>query len=376
MTTQPVGNTTNKAIIVGRLGTVRGRNNKGKRVETTVNTARTSLGGTLDRFSVQLVSPFGEPYSMDLQVAKNANGVELLETLEEGSLVAVEGILRLVASYDARYARDETDKGRQVRDLQMEVTAVRVPTAEEPEGVTAVWLEGTVIEPPRLLRHPEQPTIQMAASIIELYIESEASARPGYPGLRRVSRQRIEVPFVVSTADEFAGLLLRPGNRVRVEGELTRLIETQFGAAVRDTIQAATKEWEEKKATLESEEQQRFELRRHRRRVRQLTEQARTKVVVSYAEAAGDDVVAITVDEARDLRRDYDKKRRERRSTAVARAATQARASRIGGEQPAPSEPAEPRRPRRRSVEPVVIGEMAEPAAVASEYTNGVTAEA
>jgi hypothetical protein len=188
--------------------------------------------------------------------------------------------------------------------------------------------------------------------VIELYLERAASARPGYPGLRRMDRQRIEVPVAVSTADSFAGLLYRPGNKVRVEGELARIMETQFGEAVRDAVAARTAEFEEKKAQAEGPDAVNFERRRFRKGVRQLTEQPRTKVVVTYVEAVDETAQPLSLDEARALRRDFQRKLADRKSTATARAITTARAAKIEAPAEAPAEAApatsEPRRPRRR----------------------------
>jgi hypothetical protein len=362
MTTESIIETTapavNRVIVVGRLGTVLGRNQKGRREAVTVAASRTRLGGALSRFSILLTTPFGEPYALPIEVAPTTEGAGLLEALEEGAAVAVEGEARLVASYDGRYAAGETDKGRQVRDLQITVTRVRVPAAEEPEGTTAVWLTGTVVEPPRFFRHPEQPSMLLAQSLLEVYIE-RATSRPGYPGLRRLSRERVEVPVVVSAADAFAGLLYRPGNQVRVEGELARMIETQYGKAVTDAVAGRQAEWEAARAEAKSEEQARFELRRFQRQVRQLTEQARTRVVAGYVEAAGEGAEPIGEDEARALHREFQRRRRERRSTAVARAQIEAAATKIGQGEEEGVEDVEapiPRpRPRRRGEPEAVI---------------------
>lgn len=388
MTTQMIETTSdmNRVIIVGRLGTVMGRGQQGKRASVTVSEGRNALGGELRRFSVLLTSPFGEPYALPIVADPKAPGADMLERCAEGALIVVTGEARLIARYDSRYAQGEADKGRQVRDLQLSVTAMREPAADEPEGTTAVWLTGTVVEPPRFFRHPEQPSMQLAQALLEVYIE-RATSRPGYPGLRRVSRERIEVPVVVSTADPFAGLLYRPGNRVRVEGELTRLIETQYGKAVADAVAGEQARWATARAEATSEQQARAELQRHRRQVRQLTEQARTRVVAGYVEPADAGAEPIGEEEARRLSREFQRRRRERRSTAVARAQIAAVAASQPADQPlaasdnadaggAPEAPAA-RRPRRRpaeapaDVEPVAVGALGEVAPVFEADAEG-----
>src|SRR5689334_14535 len=76
--------TANKVVIVGVLDTVRQRVHDGERrgetrvVYTTTAERRTPLRGVVDRFSMQLVSPFGEPFALPLELAPGVRGSELL----------------------------------------------------------------------------------------------------------------------------------------------------------------------------------------------------------------------------------------------------------------------------------------------------------
>jgi hypothetical protein len=163
---------------------------------------------------------------------------------------------------------------------------------------------------------------------------------------------------------------------VRVEGELTRIVETQYGKAVTDAVAAQQAAVERLKATTASEEQLRYELRRSRRQVRQLSEQARTRVVASYVEAADAQTVAISQDEARQLAREFQILRRERR-TATARAQVQAKAE-VTIETPAEVGKV---RPRRKSSDgdalheaPSLAGDIPVVSHDGVAHTNGVDA--
>ena len=166
---------------------------------------------------MQLVSPFGEPFALPLELTPGVTGSELLHQATAGQVLVVEGELRQRTSVDWRYARSAQDPGRQVQELKLRLTNVRTPLADEPI-TSAVWLEGSVIEPPRLVRHSEDRSVQLAMTVIEVAQNGSAAVYPGSRfGFKRQVRLHVGVPVAFSNA----ALLFKPGNQVRLEGRWT-----------------------------------------------------------------------------------------------------------------------------------------------------------
>jgi hypothetical protein len=95
---------TNKVIVVGRLGTIR----RGGQ-ERSYATARNAIGGYEREFAVQFVTAFGYSFSLQLSVPAHIAGAELLDPPIVGRPIVVEGVLKRSQYYDGRYALNDTD---------------------------------------------------------------------------------------------------------------------------------------------------------------------------------------------------------------------------------------------------------------------------
>jgi hypothetical protein len=321
MTTHSDQHPANRAIVVGRLGTQinyrRGEGGKREREEVTTRTSRTTLGMQVSRFFVELETPYGEPFRMPLEVKEFTPGANLLSTLEPGASVAVEGAVRLYADYDGRFAKDDADKGRPIREMRMQVAEVRTPHEDEPAIASAVWLTGTVVEPLRRMRHPQMPSLEFAQVMVEVVINEQAPARPGYPGLKRMLVDRMEIPIFVAVDHPQAELLYRPGNAVQISGELGMMMQRQRGELVDARLSEITATYETVKADAKSEGHVNQLRRDFRRQVRQLTEQPRAMVFASFVEPVGE-AAPLAIEEAAGLLRKF-LGVREKRGTAAAR---------------------------------------------------------
>ena len=371
----------NKVVIVGVLDTVRQRVRDEERrgearvVYKTIAQGRTPLRGMVDRFNMQLVSPFGEPFALPLELAPGVTGSELLHQATAGQVLVVEGELRQRTSVDSRYARSAQDPGRQVQELKLRVTNVRTPQPEEPI-TSAVWLEGTVIEPPRLVRHSEDRSIQLAMTVVEVAQDGSAAV---YPGSRFGFKRQVRVQVGIPVAFEHAALLFKPGNQVRIEGQMDCMIFTQGGEVVNQTVARLDAEFAQREQQGFKSGQQRNEtVRAYRRQRQQLLEAARPFVMVGYVDALTDEAgqslaEPISLDEALERRREFAADLRRRRAEREARRAErEARATQepsadeqreVGDGSPAaarivdilaPPAPAAPIPPRRRPREAVV----------------------
>lgn len=371
----------NKVIIVGVLDTVRQRVRDEERrgesrvVYTTIAEGRTPLRGVVDRFNMQVVSPFGEPFALPLELAPGVTGSELLHQATAGQVLVVEGELRQRTSMDSRYARNAQDPGRQVQELKLRVTNVRAPLPEEPI-TSAVWLEGIIIEPPRLVRHSEDRSVQLAMTVIEVAQDGSAIV---YPGTRFGFKRQVRIQAGVPVAFEHAALLFKPGNQVRIEGQMDCMIFSQGGEVVNQTVARLDAEFAQREQQGFKSDQQRNEaVRGYRRRRQQLLSAARPFVIVGYVDAMIDEAgqllaEPISLDEALERRREFAADLRRRRAEREARRAErEARATQepgvdgqreVGDGSPAaarivdiltPPAPVAPLPPRRRPRESMV----------------------
>jgi hypothetical protein len=321
MTIETTGRT-NTVIVIGRLDTtlVRGKGGsrdggRGKRDEVTVRTGRNAMRGKSERLTVQVRSAFGGMFALPLEIEPDVPGAELLDGAEADTLLVFEGSLQLKQRFDARYARDEhdargrVDRGKPVRELQLLVACVRAPREDEQRAGSAVWLEGTVLEPPQVTRHPDLPTVQLAGTILRVSCERPAA----YPGLPAVTAEAVGVNVSVPTSHREAERLYQPGNVVRVVGQIDCKVERQGGEAVTAKLAAVDTEWEERRLALAGKPQElRIAENDYRRMRRRFEEAARVYVLAGHIELVSGEPVHL--EETYELRRAFVAERRRRQS--------------------------------------------------------------
>jgi hypothetical protein len=207
----------------------------------------------------------------------------------------------------------------------------------------------------RLIRHPELPNIQFATTILDVTLQRPSA----FPGSRAVLTEQARVRVAIPTTHEHAELLFRPGNRVRVEGAVDCVLETQGGAEVeakRDELRegyareldALPERWHQEQAAWRQRAQGRdaarqegkgkgrerhrrppavtLELaqrdleRRHRRELQRIGFAPRVQVMVGFVELI--EGTPATLDESQELRRAFVKELRGRRASNTAMRAT------------------------------------------------------
>lgn len=298
----------NRAIVVGTLGTMRRRGRS-----ATVTAGRTATRGSVGRFVLELSSPLGDPFALELEVGAGTNGRELLEATGEGDRLAIEGEVLLRAGVDPRYARGPDDPGREVRTLALRVGTLRQPRDDEPATSSAIWLEGVVSEPPRRIRHSDNRALELATTLLDVIIAEPSS----YPGSRAVIRRHVQVPLAVPLDHPDAGLLYRQGNCVRIEGILDCLLEPQRGAAVDAALTALAERSEIQRAHVANASDIAAVERMERRERQRLLSAPRPIVLVGYVEGL-EHAVPMTLDEAAEARREFVRRLRERRARRMA----------------------------------------------------------
>ncbi|MEI7769756.1 MAG: hypothetical protein WCI67_07205 [Chloroflexales bacterium] len=275
---------------------------RGERPRATVTRRFNAVQGSEQRAVLQVASPFGTPFQITLHLEASVAGGELLEASEPGTLLAATGELEWVQITDPRYAVDMDDRGRRSSELIVRARMVELAGPDDMAGCD-VWLEGSVLTTPRILRHPDRPVL-IAATTVRVTIER---TRPG-------SRARITEPANVAVAIPVdhpdAPNLLRPGNQVVIEGMLERYLVPLRGVEVDRAVAALDDTWRQEGDGLSGQALRDAE-RRYARQRRRLQEATRTRVVAGYVELRAG--TPASLDEAQDLREASQRRRRQDR---------------------------------------------------------------
>ncbi|NNJ12921.1 hypothetical protein EKD04_021570 [Chloroflexales bacterium ZM16-3] len=275
---------------------------RGERPRATVTRRFNAVQGSEQRAVLQVASPFGTPFQITLHLEASVAGCALLESSPPGTILAATGELEWVQITDPRYAVDIDDRGRRSSELIVRAHTVELAGDDDQPGYD-VWLEGSVLTTPRILRHPDRPVL-IAATTVRVTIEH---TRPG-------SRARITEPANVAVAIPVdhpdAPNLLRPGNQVIIEGMLERYLVPLRGVEIERAVAALDAGWQQEQAGL-SAQAQRDAARRYARQRRRLQETTRTRVVAGYVELVSG--TPASLDEAQELRAESQRRRREDR---------------------------------------------------------------
>ena len=257
--------------------------------------------GSVTCVLLQVCSPFGKPFQITLHLEGQATGCELLERTAPGTLLAIEGELEWVQTTDPRYTAATGERGRRASELIVRAHAIDLATTEDKPGCD-VWLEGNVLTTSRLLRHPARP-IMIAVTTVRVNVERT----------RRGSRACLSEPANVAVAIPIehpeAPNLMRPGNRVVVEGMLERYVVPLHGAEVEQAVAALDTTWFNERILLGDPQELQKAERRYLRQRRRLQETVRTRVIAGYVELITG--TPATLEEAQQLRATSQRRRRE-----------------------------------------------------------------
>lgn len=343
MTTEKV-TFTNHVIVVGMLDTMLVRDRGARRdkdsgrpklIETTRKEGRTrGLGGRWENLTLQVGSPYGGMFALPLELTPDVPGIELLDTAEADTLLAVEGRLQLKLTYDGRFAsdrldaRNHSDRGRPTRAMHLIVSRVRERNERERSANSAVWLEGVVAEPPQVSRHPDLPALQLGGTILHI-----AFARPlDFPGVEATIDEIAEVNVAIPTNHRDAEKLFRPGNRVRAIGQLDCRMEFQGGETMRAKLAEIDQDWAERKEQLADKPGELWRAEAAWRRQRQRFEAApRLYALLGHVELLEGEPLALG--ETYQLRHEFVRTQRQQRAARRQRVDAD-RARRTNGSEP------------------------------------------
>lgn len=230
MTTQPFPG--NKVVLFGQIdqwSQSRRDEQKGKAPEPAIRRFRNTVNGDAYLVQLQVAAPYGGSYQLEVEVGR-VEGAELFRSATAGQSIVLEGHLRRTSDEDERFRNYAADQASQIegivyQEVMLQVERVRAATEHDPQGTGSnVFLEGTVVEPPVFIRHPDSPEIELARVTLRARTTPTLSEAglviPGRP---------CDVTVIIPTEDEEAAAYLsRRGNRVRVRGVIDRLSMRQF----------------------------------------------------------------------------------------------------------------------------------------------------
>jgi hypothetical protein len=231
----------NLTVIVGTVRVVTTGRGEGRRVFT-------PLGATEYRYELSINEVVGDEYSaartsyrlpITMSDAVRARAEHLLV---DGQRIAVLGPLGMEEFYDQRFQRDSYDAGRRTWDIRIDVLGIQEIGDDVPD-MAWVQLEGEVVDRPRIYgrQYGERRELVERYAGVTLRYREVLAARFG----RAVRPVVKSIPVeVLITADEeiipSSDALLRPGNKVRIEGRLSPSTFRLPRTALEDeTVQAA-----------------------------------------------------------------------------------------------------------------------------------------
>ena len=261
----------NRVVLIGTLNM--------QAANRLLNTKRQNDRAELEQVLIQTVTAFGEPCAIELDVSPATPGYELLDKQHAGKQLAVEGELRRKAEMDKRYAVADQDIGARMLRYRFHVNAIRWPREDEPI-TTFAQIQGVVVAEPIFQRHAMLIGTEIARTIVQVSYSQPSN----YPGSRAVVPTTMEIAVSVPLAHPDTTKLLRPGNRVVIEGGIDSVIVSQLrnpsAAAKVDQLDQA---WTEGRDTIAPEALDK-ELRDYRRERGKFAETQALSIVAGYVE--------------------------------------------------------------------------------------------
>lgn len=275
----------NLTVLVGTVRVVTTGRGEGRRIFT-------ELGAAEYRYELSINEVVGDEQSaartsyrlpITMSDAVRARAEHLLV---DGQRIALLGPLGMEEYYDRRFQRDAYDVGRRTWDIRIDVLGVQ-ETGDDVPDMAWVQLEGEVVDRPRVYARQygdRRTLVEHYAGVTLRYREVLASS---FGRAVRPVVKSIPVEVLISADEEIipgSDALLRPGNKVRIEGRLSpatfRLPRTVLEDA---TVQTALERTRTQFETRNADLAQRAEAARQQRQ----TTQERAQRESRQGQAAG-----------------------------------------------------------------------------------------
>jgi|GEM_PF-4234471 hypothetical protein len=231
----------NLTVLVGTVRVMTTARGEGRRIFT-------DLGAAEYRYELSINEVVGDAQSAArssyrlLITMSDAVRARAEHLLVDGQRIALLGPLGMEEYYDQRFQRDAYDAGRRTWDIRIDVLGVQEIGDEVPD-MAWVQLEGEVVDRPRIYARQygdRRTLVEHYAGVTLRYREVLAGA---YGMAVRPVVKSIPVEVLVTAGEEVipnSDALLRPGNKVRIEGRLSPATFRLPRAALEDaTVQTA-----------------------------------------------------------------------------------------------------------------------------------------
>ncbi|PDW05072.1 hypothetical protein [Candidatus Viridilinea mediisalina] len=257
----------NLTVIVGTVRVVTTGRGEGRRIFT-------ELGAAEYRYELSINEVVGDgqsaarasyrlPITMSDAVRSRAEHL-----LVDGQRIAILGPLGMEEYYDQRFQRDAYDAGRRTWDIRIDVIGVQEIGDDVPD-MAWVQLEGEVVDRPRIYTRQygdRRTLVEHYAGVTLRYREVLAAS---FGRAVRPVVKSIPVEVLISAEEAIipaSDALLRPGNKVRIEGRLSPATFRLPRAALEDaTVQTALERTRSQFETRNADLAQRAEAARQQR---------------------------------------------------------------------------------------------------------------
>jgi hypothetical protein len=179
---------------------------------------QSGLGALVTQLRLQLLTPFGEAFTLPVQLAGKAEQQfrQLRSRRDQSRNLVVTGQVRLSTQFDGRFARPEDVRGERVQRMEVIAESVRPLAEGETVGASLVEIEGVVTGHPIPRTHPHTPTRDVLEVTLDCAVPHTVLI--GDTTLSRTLHYRVRL--AVPRRARGAQYLYVPGNKVQVVGEL------------------------------------------------------------------------------------------------------------------------------------------------------------
>ncbi|HEU5085802.1 MAG TPA: hypothetical protein VFT99_00100, partial [Roseiflexaceae bacterium] len=176
---------------------------------------RNLAGGYELRIRIQVRSPFGHSFAMQVGLESCEHAIERLAGTTAGAWVKVSGTIDwppVLSHIQAGTLAHHSPEELVLRAHTLEIIPAEANTS------SLLSFQGRVATPPRITRHPYRKNIVLASTTLETIV----AETNGYAAGNRTTLKR--VPIVIALQHPDAPNIFRDGNIVAVAGGLERIV--------------------------------------------------------------------------------------------------------------------------------------------------------
>lgn len=245
---------------------------------------------------LRMAGPLGGDFRLPIRVTREIPGRELLDPAHHGVRLLVEGRLEWSASPDNAPPAPT-----------LVASAVHPVTPDDEDGCD-IHMCGEITGPARIGRHPLRSSIALAQVTVRVQIPRTRA------GSRAILTETVRIPVVIPLNHPGTPALLRPGNRVVIEGLLEQASLPRSGPEVEQELANLEETTKQRVAWAMTSEEARAAERDHARRRWEATHTVVHRVVAGYVELLNG--APATIREARELRRAAMQRRAQRQQAS------------------------------------------------------------